>query len=146
MTIPLDGFRFHIDENRDLIPTISDLENDSQFPLDVNALNIDGSTGTEPSVIAADTYTQYEWDNMNKADTLSKMALYLNGSELFNIFQNDSLDSNKAINIGRLESGFSGTSTLEVTPDAQYGKNFGNRTDMLTFVYDLVLEFAVPMS
>lgn len=146
VTIPLDGFKFHIDENRDLIPTISNLENNSQFPLDVNALNINGSTGTEPNVIAADTYTQYEWDNMNKRNTLANMALYLNGEELYSVFQNDNLDTSKAINIGRLESGFSGTTQLEVTPGAQYGKNFGNKTETLTFVYDLVLEFEVPLA
>lgn len=146
VTIPLDGFKFHIDENRDLIPTISNLENNSQFPLDVNALNINGSTGTEPSVIAANTYTQYEWDNMNKRNTLANMALYLNGEELYSVFQNDNLDTSKAINIGRLESGFSGTTQLEVTPGAQYGKNFGNKTETLTFVYDLVLEFEVPLA
>ncbi len=144
VTISLDGFKFHIDENRDLIPTISNLENNSQFPLDVKALNIVGNIGTEPSVIAADTYTQYEWDNMNKRNTLANMALYLNGQELFEIFQNTSLDNSKAIKIGRLDSGFSGTTTMEVTPGAQYGKNFGNREEMLTFVYDLVLEFEVP--
>lgn len=142
VTLPLNGLSFAIDENRNFSAQTSVIQNNCNCPIDVYLLDISKSSN-EPDVVAENTYTEKEWNNLSKADTLSKIALKVNDQELFTIFNNSERDGDLALKVGSIKSGFSSTEELELTPGAQYGKNFGNK-ELIKFQYDLVFEFRVP--
>ena len=142
VTLPLNGLSFAIDENRNFSAQTSVIQNNCNCPIDVYLLDI-SKNSNEPDVVAENTYTEKEWNNLSKADTLSKIALKVNDQELFTIFNNSERDGDLALKVGSIKSGFTSTEELELTPGAQYGKNFGNK-ELIKFQYDLVFEFRVP--
>lgn len=143
VTIPLESLSFSIDENRDFHAETTVISNNSAVPLDVYLINITGKTENEPALVAKNTHTQKEWNNLKKTETLSELALSINDTELYTIYNNTEMNKDLAISIGSLASGFRESTSLNLTPSAQYGKNFGN-TGTLELEYDLVFEFVIP--
>lgn len=143
ITIPLDGISFVIDEDRNFIANTTEIENNSAFPVEIYLASISGQDGTEPEIVEDDKYTEAEWNNLSKIDTLQYLALSINNENLKGIYNNTSLDTDKMIKLGAMKSGFSTEQTFELVPSAFYGKNFGN-TSELVIVYDLIVEFRIP--
>lgn len=141
ITLPLNGLYFAIDEDRNFQAQTSAIRNDSNCPIDVYVLNI-SKTSSEPDIVPKDTYTEKEWNNLSKKETLSNIGIVINNKELYSVFNNINQDHEKALKIGSIKSGFDHTEELVIKLDAQYGKNFGK--EQLNFQYNLVFEFRVP--
>lgn len=142
ITIPITGLSFVIDENRDFIGQTSIIKNNQSFPLEVYILDINKNT-TEPDVVAENTFSEYEWNNLSMEQTLSNIALKINGIELYPVYGNTAKDENLAIKLGQLKSGYDTEQTLELVPGAQYGKNFGH-SEIINLQYNIVFEFRIP--
>lgn len=142
ISIPLDSLSFTIDENRNLTAETTQIINNSQYPLDMYILSIE-SINDAPSIIAKDTYTEKEWNNLSAIDTLKYISISVNDNELYEVFNNTERNHDLAILIGRLKSGFAGAETLDLVPSAQYGKSFFNTEDLVV-QYKVVFEVVIP--
>lgn len=143
ITLELDGISFNIDSDRNFTGQSGTIINSSSFPIDVYLMNIVGKTGSEPTIVANDKFTEKEWNNLSVRDTLSYMAISINDQNLSQIYNNNELDSSKMLKLGNLKSAYTGDTSLELVPSALYGKNFGNAEEM-SVLYDLVIEFIIP--
>lgn len=141
ITLPLNGLYFAIDEDRNFQAMTSTIKNNSNCPIDVYVLNI-SKRSSEPDIVPKDTYTDKEWNNLNKKETLSNIGISINDKELYSVFNNINQNRELALKLGSIKSGFQHTEELELVIDAKYGKNFGK--EQLNFQYDLVFEFKVP--
>ena len=143
ITIPLQVIELNIGEDRTMEFADKEIINNSHFPIDVYILNVEGEDGTEPEFVPEDTYTEYEWNNLSKSETLSSISVSMNDNDLSEVFENTGLDSALAIKIGAIKSGLSDVHKIDITTEAQYGKNFGIVED-LSFNYTVVMEFRIP--
>lgn len=141
ITLPINGLYFNIDEDRNFSAPTSLIKNNSNCPIDVYVIDV-SKTSSEPDIIPQNTYTEKEWNNLSRNETLLNMGIKLNGKELYSVFNNTNKDKEKALKIGSIKSGFEHTEELELRLDAQFGKSFG--TELKNFQYNLVLEFRVP--
>lgn len=119
MTFTIDGYRvFHKPENVKII-------SNCPAPLKTRILSINKSS-LSPSLVSPTKYTDYQWNNLTKAQTFSEMALILNTSDL----------STSGVEIGNLKSAFRQPQTLDLDLSAKYGKAWNNKVN-LTFTYNI---------
>ena len=141
VTISLNGLSFMINEEREFIAQETEIINNCAYPIVVYALNIE-KTANEPDIVAENKYTDYEWNNLSRRETESNLALKVNDTELYTIFNNSALDKTKAIYFGDIKSAYVAPQKLVLVPSAQYGKNFSNED--ITYNYSMVFEFRIP--
>ena len=142
ISIPLNSLSFRIDEERNITAQTTQIINNSQYPLDMYILNVE-PIDDAPAIIPKNTYTEREWNNLSVLDTLRFIAISINDFELHSVFNNTELNHDSAVLVGRLKSGFAGPQTLDLTPDATYGKSFFNTTEKV-LQYKVIFEVAIP--
>lgn len=135
--VPLDGIKFNIGADREVTSQDNIIKNNSAVDIDVVVTNIE-KTGSEPDLIEANTYTDEEWKNLSKEDTLSKLSLSFNGKEIYKAFNNtEKLEANY-VNIGTVPS----LGELNIETTGKCGKYFGNTEDM-SLNYVMYMEFMI---
>jgi len=137
--VPL-SVNFVIKEDRTIEWAEAEIASNCPAPLDVTVLNTTAAVLTPeeiedgyinaPALVADDAFE--DWDNLNRAQTKSNIAISING---FNLSVENQL-------IGDLMSGFSEEQTLTLVGSAEYGKAWANTENQL-FKYNMVLEFGM---
>lgn len=143
ITISLNGPSFRINENREFEGNTTTIISNSNFPIDVYLACISGITGNEPVIVTDETFTEREWNNLSENDSMSYIALRINGENLESIYNNFEMDKSRMIKVGRLKSAYKKPQRIRLEPSASHGKKFSNE-DEITLQYDLILEFRIP--
>lgn len=137
--VPL-SVNFVIKEDRTIEWAEAEITSNCPAPLDVTILNTEPAVLTPeeiengfinaPTLVADDAFE--DWDNLNRAQTKSNIAISING---FNLSVQNQL-------IGDLMSGFTEEQTLALEGSAFYGKAWANTENQL-FKYNMILEFSM---
>lgn len=136
VTLPI-SMTFVIDSNRIFhAPENIEITSRCPAPLNTSILSINKSENA-PGLVAPDTYTDEQWNNLTKAKTYKEIALTMNGYDL----------SSPGNSLGILKSAFNAanpstpnTQQLALELDSKYGKAWNNSEDY-TFTYNVVFEF-----
>lgn len=131
VTLPIQ-MTFTIDTERLFHAPDAEIVSNFAAPLEITIIDVNKSENA-PTLVAPDTYTDEEWNNLGVSNTQSKLALLVNGYDI-------STNGNK---IGELRSAFVDTQTMNLSLTAKYGKAWNNTED-INFTYNLVFEFAMP--
>ena len=132
VTVPLT-IQFTIESDRTFTgPDSIEIKSNCPSPLDVNLYGVNKDDGA-PSLVAPDTHSDDEWNNLSRAETLASMALILDNTSL----------SSTGSTLGRIDSAFQSEKALDLDLSAKYGKAWDNSED-LVFTYNVVFEFAMP--
>ena len=131
VTLPIQ-MTFTIDTERLFHAPDAEIVSNFEAPLEITIIDVNKSENA-PTLVAPDTYTDDEWNNLGVSNTQSKLALLVNGYDI-------STNGNK---IGELRSAFVDTQTMNLSLTAKYGKAWNNTEDV-NFTYNLVFEFAMP--
>ena len=132
VTVPLT-IQFTIESDRTFTgPDSIEIKSNCPSPLDVNLYGVN-KDGSAPSLVAPDTHSDDEWNNLSRAETLASIALMLDNTSL----------SSTGSTLGRIDSAFQGEKALDLDLSAKYGKAWDNSED-LVFTYNVVFEFAMP--
>lgn len=131
VTLPIQ-MTFTIDTERLFHAPDAEIVSNFAAPLEITIIDVNKSENA-PTLVAPDTYTDDEWNNLGVSNTQSKLALLVNGYDI-------STNGNK---IGELRSAFVDTQTMNLSLTAKYGKAWNNTEDV-NFTYNLVFEFAMP--
>ena len=132
VTVPLT-IQFIIESDRTFTgPDSIEIKSNCPSPLDVNLYGVNKDDGA-PSLVAPDTHSDDEWNNLSRAETLASMALILDNTSL----------SSTGSTLGRIDSAFQSEKALDIDLSAKYGKAWDNSED-LVFTYNVVFEFAMP--
>ena len=132
VTVPLT-IQFTIESDRTFTgPDSIKIKSNCPSPLDVNLYGVN-KDGSAPSLVAPDTHSDNEWNNLSRAETLASIALMLDNTSL----------SSTGSTLGRIDSAFQGEKALDLDLSAKYGKAWDNSED-LVFTYNVVFEFAMP--
>lgn len=132
VTVPLT-IQFTIESDRTFTgPDSIKIKSNCPSPLDVNLYGVN-KDGSAPSLVAPDTHSDDEWNNLSRAETLASIALMLDNTSL----------SSTGSTLGRIDSAFQGEKALDLDLSAKYGKAWDNSED-LVFTYNVVFEFAMP--
>ena len=139
VAVPL-SVNFVIKEDRTIEWAEAIITSNCPAPLDVTILNTEPAVLTPeeiengfinaPTLVADDAFE--DWDNLNRAQTKSNIAISING---FNLSAQNQL-------IGDLMSGFTEEQTLALEGSAFYGKAWANTENQL-FKYNMILEFGM---
>lgn len=138
VTLPI-SMTFVIKADRTLQkPQDIKIESNCPAPLNTCILSINKSDNA-PGLVAPDTYTDEQWNNLTKAKTYKEIALTMNGEDL----------SKTGNSLGNLRSAFNAadpstpnTQELNLDLDVKYGKAWNNSQDY-TFTYNTVFEFSM---
>lgn len=138
VTLPI-SMTFVIKADRTLQkPQDIKIESNCPAPLNTCILSINKSDNA-PDLVAPDTYTDEQWNNLTKAKTYKEIALTMNSQDL-------SVVGN---NLGNLRSAFNAadpstpnTQELNLDLDVKYGKAWNNSQDY-SFTYNTVFEFSM---
>lgn len=132
VTVPLT-IQFTIESDRTFTgPDSIEIKSNCPSPLDVNLYGVNKDDGA-PSLVAPDTHSDDEWNNLSRAETLASIALMLDNTSL----------SSTGSTLGRIDSAFQSEKALDLDLSAKYGKAWDNSED-LVFTYNVVFEFAMP--
>lgn len=132
VTVPLT-IQFTIESDRTFTgPDSIEIKSNCPSPLDVNLYGVN-KDDSAPSLVAPDTHSDDEWNNLNRAQTLASIALMLDNTSL----------SSTGSTLGRIDSAFQSEQALDLDLSAKYGKAWDNSED-LVFTYNVVFEFAMP--
>lgn len=131
VTLPIQ-MTFTINTERLFHAPDAEIVSNFAAPLEITIIDVNKSENA-PTLVAPDTYTDEEWNNLGVSNTQSKLALLVNGYDI-------STNGNK---IGELRSAFVDTQTMNLSLTAKYGKAWNNTEDV-NFTYNLVFEFAMP--
>ena len=132
VTVPLT-IQFTIESDRTFTgPDSIKIKSNCPSPLDVNLYGVN-KDGSAPSLVAPDTHSDDEWNNLSRAETLASIALMLDNTSL----------SSTGSTLGRIDSAFQSEKALDLDLSAKYGKAWDNSED-LVFTYNVVFEFAMP--
>ena len=132
VTVPLT-IQFTIESDRTFTgPDSIEIKSNCPSPLDVNLYGVNKDDGA-PSLVAPDTHSDDEWNNLTRAQTLASIALMLDDTSL----------SSTGSTLGRIDSAFQSEQALDLGLSAKYGKAWDNSED-LVFTYNVVFEFAMP--
>ena len=132
VTVPLT-IQFTIESDRTFTgPDSIEIKSNCPSPLDVNLYGVN-KDGSAPSLVAPDTHSDDEWNNLSRAETLASIALMLDNTSL----------SSTGSTLGRIDSAFQSEKALDLDLSAKYGKAWDNSED-LVFTYNVVFEFAMP--
>lgn len=175
VTIPVGGINFTIDSDSNISAQGIVITSNTAIPISVSVLDAtsleagdttDGLSATTlkaPTLVAADTYTAEQWNNLTKAETVDKIAIALKqvditaegaaGTALTEAtsdtlkvttpVQLGNLEANKSL--AHLESGYGEASKVGInletsTTYTNYGKAWVNDSDIV-FRYLTTLEF-----
>ena len=132
VTVPLT-IQFTIESDRTFTgPDSIEIKSNCPSPLDVNLYGVNKDDGA-PSLVAPDTHSDDEWNNLSRSETLASIALMLDNTSL----------SSTGSTLGRIDSAFQSEKALDLDLSAKYGKAWDNSED-LVFTYNVVFEFAMP--
>lgn len=132
VTVPLT-IQFTIESDRTFTgPDSIEIKSNCPSPLDVNLYGVN-KDDSAPSLVAPDTHSDDEWNNLSRAETLASIALMLDNTSL----------SSTGSTLGRIDSAFQSEKVLDLDLSAKYGKAWDNSED-LVFTYNVVFEFAMP--
>ena len=132
VTVPLT-IQFTIESDRTFTgPDSIEIKSNCPSPLDVNLYGVNKDDGA-PSLVAPDTHSDNEWNNLSRSETLASIALMLDNTSL----------SSTGSTLGRIDSAFQSEKALDLDLSAKYGKAWDNSED-LVFTYNVVFEFAMP--
>lgn len=132
VTVPLT-IQFTIESDRTFTgPDSIEIKSNCPSPLDVNLYGVN-KDGSAPSLVAPDTHSDNEWNNLSRSETLASIALMLDNTSL----------SSTGSTLGRIDSAFQSEKALDLDLSAKYGKAWDNSED-LVFTYNVVFEFAMP--
>ena len=132
VTVPLT-IQFTIESDRTFTgPDSIEIKSNCPSPLDVNLYGVN-KDDSAPSLVAPDTHSDDEWNNLSRSETLASIALMLDNTSL----------SSTGSTLGRIDSAFQSEKALDLDLSAKYGKAWDNSED-LVFTYNVVFEFAMP--
>lgn len=125
--VPL-SINFIIDAERNFIKPIDlKIVSNCPAPLKVLIYEVDKKTDA-PNIVKENTYTDSEWNNLNRKQTSENIALSLNNINL----------STQNVELGTLKSAFKETQELDIELTSKYGKAWSNKEE-IEFSYNLVL-------
>lgn len=124
--VPL-SINFVIDAERNFIkPNDLKIVSNCPAPLKVSIYEVDKKTDA-PNIVKENTYTDSEWNNLNRKQTSENIALSLNNINL----------STTNVELGNLKSAFRETQELDIDLTSKYGKAWANKEE-INFSYSIV--------
>ena len=142
---------FLIDADRNFQSADFEVVNNAPVPITVTATSIKAQSATAAKVVEENVHTDTEWDNLNKTETQSQIALGLQvkgktedlteaPTAQTKWFGAESGDSN--IQLGVIKSAYNTNASprMQLAFDAKYGKAWVQET---TLNYDLILTFSI---
>lgn len=126
VAVPL-SINFTIDAERNFIKP-NDLKIVSNCPAPLKVLIYEVNKKTDaPNIVKENTYTDSEWNNLNRKQTSENIALSLNNINL----------STQNVELGTLKSAFKETQELNIDLTSKYGKSWANKEE-INFSYSIV--------
>lgn len=131
ITLPVN-MTFTIHSDRTFSAPEAEILSNCPSPLNITVIGVNKSDNA-PEIVDPDTYTDSEWNNLTRAQSLAKIGLMLNGESL----------AVTGEQIGSLKSAFEGEESEDLSLSAKYGKAWDNTED-ISFSYNIVFEFEMP--